>query len=506
MARLDLPDHRAPLAVLGLVDLIVAVGADHRLVGRDLDDRELVDLHELGRLGERRPGHPGELVVHPEVVLQRDRRQRLVLLLDADALLGLDRLVQALRPAPALQDPAGVLVDDLDLAVDHRVVLVALVQRLGLQRLDEVVDEMAVLGPVEVVDAHEPLGLGDALLGDRDGLVLLLELVVEVGDELLLGPRVHPVGRLAGLQLGRQAGELGVQVGGLLGRAGDDQRRPRLVDQDVVDLVDDREAVVVRLAVVGLAATAVLELLLQALGHVVAQIVEAELGVGAVGDVGGVGGALLLEGLHVLQHPDGDAEHVVDRLHPHRVAAGQVVVDGDDVHAAAGQRVEHHRERRGQRLALAGLHLGDAAVVQHHAADQLDVEVAHAHRALARLAHQREALVEQIVERLAVARALAQLVGGLPQLLVGVELQLRLEAVDPGDPLLVALELLGLAHAKRAVQERHEARVARGASTIVSGCEVRAEIRRPATRPRARRLDSPPPSTRAACAACRGGA
>ena len=105
-------------------------------VGRDLDHRQLVDLHELGRLGQRRTGHPRELVVHPEVVLQRDRRERLVLLLDAHALLRLDRLVQTLGPAPSLEDPAGELVDDLDLAVDHRVVDVALEQRLGLQRLD----------------------------------------------------------------------------------------------------------------------------------------------------------------------------------------------------------------------------------------------------------------------------------------------------------------------------------------------------------------------------------
>ena len=78
---------------------------------------------------------------------------------------------------------------------------------------------MAVLGPVEVVDAEEALGLGDALLGDRHGLVLLVELEVEVGDELLLGARVHPFGRLAGVHLRRQARELDVQVGGLFGRA-----------------------------------------------------------------------------------------------------------------------------------------------------------------------------------------------------------------------------------------------------------------------------------------------
>jgi hypothetical protein len=56
-------------------------------------------------------------------------------------------------------------------------------------------------------------------------------------------------------------------------RAGDDERRARLVDQDRVDFVDDREAV------------AALNHLAQRVFHVVAQIVEAELVVRAVGDV-----------------------------------------------------------------------------------------------------------------------------------------------------------------------------------------------------------------------------
>ena len=135
VALLDLARDRAPLALAGLVDLVVLVHADHRLVRGDLHDADLVDLHELGGLGEGRARHAGELVVHAEVVLQRDRRERLVLLADAHALLGLDGLVQALRPAPAVQDPAGELVDDLDLAVDDGVVDVLLVERLGLQRL-----------------------------------------------------------------------------------------------------------------------------------------------------------------------------------------------------------------------------------------------------------------------------------------------------------------------------------------------------------------------------------
>ena len=51
-----------------------------------------------------------------------------------------------------------------------------------------------------------------------------------------------PSGALPGDHLAGELGELDVEVGGLLGRAGDDQRRARLVDEDVVDLVDDAEA------------------------------------------------------------------------------------------------------------------------------------------------------------------------------------------------------------------------------------------------------------------------
>ena len=148
-------------------------------------------------------------------------------------------------------------------------------------------------------------------------------------------------------------------------------------------------------------------------------------------------------------------EALVDRAHPLGVAAGEVVVDRDDVDALAGERVEHDGERAGERLALAGAHLGDRAAVQHHAADHLDVEVAHAHAPARDLAHDREGLRQQVVERLAVAGALAQRVGLRAQLVVVEQLELRLPRVDGVDALRVALELLGLAHPQGAIEDRH---------------------------------------------------
>ena len=108
-------------------------------VGRDLDHLEPVDLAELGGFGQRRAGHAGQLGIHAEQVLEGDRGQRLVLALDLDLLLGLERLVQALGVAPARHHAAGELVDDDDLAVLDDVVDVAREQLVGAQRLGDVV-------------------------------------------------------------------------------------------------------------------------------------------------------------------------------------------------------------------------------------------------------------------------------------------------------------------------------------------------------------------------------
>ena len=89
--------------------------------------------------------------------------------------------------------------------------------------------------------------------------------------------------------------------------------------------------------------------------------------------------------------------------------------------------VEVQRQGGDQGLALAGAHLGDLALVQHDAADQLHVEVAQADRARGRLAHRREGLRQQLVQRLAGRQALAKMGGPIPDLLVGQRLELGLE-------------------------------------------------------------------------------
>ena len=169
------------------------------------------------------------------------------------------------------------------------------------------------------------------LIGEGGGALLFVELEIALADDR------------------HQLVDLEVEVGAVLGGAGNDQRRARLVDQDRVHFVDDG---------IGMAA---LHHLGARIFHVVAQVVEAEFVIGAVGDVGGVGGLALGIGQAMDDDAVAQAEEIVDLAHPGGVAAGQVVVDGDDVDALAGQGIEIDGERRHQGLAFTGAHFGDGA-------------------------------------------------------------------------------------------------------------------------------------------------
>ena len=100
--------------------------------------------------------------------------------------------------------------------------------------------------------------------------------------------------------------------------------------------------------------------------------------------------------------PTRHAEEAIDLAHPVRVAAGEIVVDGDDVDALALERVEIDGERRDERLALASLHLGDLAAVERDAADQLDVVMTLAEGPHRGLADRREGFGKQVVELVAI--------------------------------------------------------------------------------------------------------
>ena len=190
--------------------------------------------------------------------------------------------------------------------------------------------------------------------------------------------------------------------------------------------------------------------------HVVAQIIEAELVVGGIGDVGVIGdlARLLVEIGH--DHPHGEAEEAVDLPHPARVAVGKVIIHRHHVDALALQRVEIAGQRCHQRLALAGAHFGDLAAMEHDAADHLHIEMAHPQHALARLAHGGKGLGQDVVEGLALRQLAAQLIGLPGQLGVAQRLQRGLESGDLLDDLVERLDVTVVGRTEQVLGERAE--------------------------------------------------
>ena len=105
--------------------------------------------------------------------------------------------------------------------------------------------------------------------------------------------------------------------------------------------------------------------------HVVTQVVKAKLVVGAVSNIRQVSLAAVLR-LYVMDNQaDRQAKKAVNLAHPFAVALGQVIVDGNNMHAFAGQGIQVNGHGGHQGLAFTGLHLGNAGTMKHNAADDL---------------------------------------------------------------------------------------------------------------------------------------
>ncbi|CAB4834102.1 unannotated protein [freshwater metagenome] len=292
--------------------------------------------------------------------------------------------MDALAPAAAFEHTTGELVDDLHLAVGDDVVLVAFVQFLGFEGHRQLVHEVLLYLVVHVVDAERLLDLVDAGFERNDDALVLFHLVIDVA-----------------LERPDDAGKAVIELGGIGHAAADDQRGAGLVDEDAVHFVDDREVV------------AALHLVVQCAGHVVAQVIEAELVVRAVGDVGAVVDPLLSRALLEAGNDQTDfqAHPVVDTAHPLGVEASQVVVHRHQVHTLARQTVEVGRQGADEGLALAGLHLGHPAEVQRGATHHLHVEVTLTDDSRGGLANCGKRLAQQIVERFAALDATLEFCG-----------------------------------------------------------------------------------------------
>src|ERR1700730_6801215 len=210
--------------LLGAIDDFRIFPADQGAIGGNHHDVEVINFSEFGRFRFRCAGHAGKFFVHAEIILEGDGRERLVFALDLYAFFGFHGLVQTVGPAATGHLASGKFVYDHDFAVFVHVVDVDPVERMRTQSLVDVVHRVDVRGVGHVSQAEEALALVEALFSQRRLAMLFIYREINVLDELR-----------------NDFVDLEILVRGFFGRAGDDERGARFVDQDGVDFVHDSE-------------------------------------------------------------------------------------------------------------------------------------------------------------------------------------------------------------------------------------------------------------------------
>ena len=282
---------------------------------------------ELLGLGESRTGHTGKLIVETEEVLEGNGGESHGLLANLDTFLSFDGLVKTFVVTAAMHETTGVLIDDDNFArVGDDVIFITLEKSLSTESLLEVIDNACVVGRIKGLDTENILNFFDALVGQSNRAALFIDNVIFVG------------------KLRANLSELIVALRIVASWRRNDERRTSFIDQDRVDLIDNREVEFALTEIFGI------------FDHVVTQIVEAEFVVGTIGNIAEVGLFTstwfeMLEALIVVvfvgviwvvaeaslvdDDTNGKTEEVIELTHPAGVALCKVIVDGHHVDTAA---------------------------------------------------------------------------------------------------------------------------------------------------------------------------
>ena len=304
--------------------------------------------------------------------------------------LRLNCLMKTVRVTSAGHDTACEFIDNKNLIILDNIVVIFRHQIVCAKREDNAVLDLKVLRVREVVQMEKSFHLGNALRRQIDNLVFLVDdeiaglFLLNAHDGINLGKVLHVLA--AGHLLGENIAGF-IDLCGFIRLAGNNKRRACLINQDRVNLIDNRvmQAPQNQLVLVD--------------GHVVTQIVKAQLVVRHIGDVAGIGSLPLLGGHLVKDNAAGQPHKAIYLPHPLCVALREIIVHRNDHGAFAFKCVQIRRKRRNKRLAFAGLHLRDSTLMKNNAADQLHAERFHSDRALRALPDSRKSLRENIVQR-----------------------------------------------------------------------------------------------------------
>lgn len=121
---------------------------------------------------------------------------------------------------------------------------------------------------------------------------------------------------------------------------------------------------------------------------------------------------------------------MIQLCHPLGVSLGEIIVHRDEMDAFPFQRVQIDGQRRDQGFPLSGFHLGNAAAMENHTADQLHIEMSHVECAPRHFPAYGESFWQDIVQCLTRLKSLLEVLCLVSQRLIGKRCKTRLQPID----------------------------------------------------------------------------
>ena len=383
-------NHSRPLCRLRQIHSVLFIHTLDWFVRRNPNDRQSVDRFEFLRRCNGSTCHTSFLLILIEEILERDRRHRLCLTLNINMFLGLQSLMQAIRKTPAFHDTACKTVHQHHGAVFDHVIPVTLIQRMCLQSHLHMMAEHQMLRIGIILQIQNLLNLSDTPVRQVHAAVFFIDHIIAGLLSSIAGQRIQLADltrTCAALQLLHQVITLPVKLQSRAFHAGDNQRRPGLVDQYRIDFVHDR------IKKTPLHAALLIH------RHVITQIVEPQFIVRHIRDIAGIC-LLTAQQVHSLQnHAHRYTEKPVDPSDIHRITVGQIIIDGHNMHATARQTHQIRRKSCHKGLTLASLHLSNMPLIKGNTAQNLNVIRIQSDRAISCFPDRCKRLRQQLIQR-----------------------------------------------------------------------------------------------------------
>ena len=215
VAFLDFLYYGIPFVRFVQVYLVVFILAGYRLVCRNCNYIELVNLVELNCFCCGRTSHAGKLCVHAEKVLECDCCKSPVPLCYLEVFLCFDCLMQTVTVAASFKNASRKFVYNLNLTVLYDIVNVIVVQNVCTNCLCKVVYEFKVffiknrrVSRNQVVLVQDVIDFVHTAVGKRNPLALFVNLVFTGLGLTLFRSHVHFVGIVVCLWIFFHLGEL----------------------------------------------------------------------------------------------------------------------------------------------------------------------------------------------------------------------------------------------------------------------------------------------------------